>query len=142
MSAISWGVGDILTLTKLAFDIYENYIVVAFEAPESFRQLGSELASLKGVLRKIQDDASCDATSPERYEDAKKQMLERCLTASYLTLKKLDELVVRYKRIGEGEASYWKKIKWAKEQSTIEDLKAKVMVHTCNLTLCMSSIAK
>lgn len=142
MSAISWGVGDILTLTKLAFDIYENYIVVAFEAPESFRQLVSELASLKGVLRTIQDDASSDATFPERLEDAKKQMLERCLTASYLTLKKLDELVLRYRRIGDGEASFWKKLKWASEQSTIEDLKAKVMVHTCNLNLCMSTIAK
>lgn len=141
MSAISWGVGDILTLTKLAVDVYENYIVGAFEAPETFRQLVSELASLKGVLRTIQDDASSDATFPERLEDGKKQMLERCLTASYLTLKKLDALVVRYRRVGNGEASFWKKIKWASEKSTVEDLKAKVMAHRCNLTLCMSTIA-
>lgn len=142
MSGISWGVGDILTLTKLAFEIYENYIVVAFEAPETFRQLVSELASLKGVLQTIQDDASCDATFPERLGDSRKQMLEQCLTDSCLTLRKLDEMVRKYKRIGNGEASFWKKIKWASEQSTIEHLKAKVMAHTCKLNLCMSTMAK
>ena len=141
MSAISWGVGDILTLMKLAFEVYETYFVGAFEAPETFRQLITELASLKGVLRTIKDDAVCDATFPERLEDGKKQMLERCLTASYQTLKKLDEMVVRYRKVGDGEASFWKKIKWASEQSTVEDLKAKVMVHRCNLNLCMSTIA-
>ena len=142
MSGISWGVGDILALTKLAFELYENYIVVAKGAPETFRQLASELASLKGVLRTIQDDASCDATFLERLGDSKKQMLEQCLTDSCLTLRKLDDMVRKYKGIGNGEASFWKKIKWASEQSMIEDLKAKVMAHTCKLNLCMSTMAK
>lgn len=79
MSALNWGIGDLLSVTKLAWDLYHNCYLVAKEAPDEFRQLVNELASLQGVLRTLRDDVNSDKSFLERMGDNRKQMLERCL---------------------------------------------------------------
>ncbi|KAL9120549.1 MAG: hypothetical protein Q9187_002895 [Circinaria calcarea] len=139
--ALSWGVGDVLTLTKLAWDLYHNCYLVAREAPDDFRQLVSELGSLQGVLRNLRDDVNSDKSFVERLGEHRKEMLERCLSGCFDTLRKLQELVVKYRKLGINDGlQFWKKLKWAVKQGEISDLKSKIMVHTCNISLCLSSI--
>ncbi|KAI9846413.1 MAG: hypothetical protein M1837_004004 [Sclerophora amabilis] len=140
--AFDMGIGDLLAVTKLAWDLYHNCFLVAREAPEDFRQLVNELASLQGVLRTLRDDVNSDKSFLEKLGESKKDMLERCLGGCYDTLKKLEELVTKYRQLGIGGdgMQFWRKIKWVTQQRDISNLRAKVMIHTCNLSLCMSSI--
>ena len=143
MSAINWGIGDLLSVTKLAWDLYHNCYLVAREAPDDFRQLVNELASLQGVLRTLRDDVNSDKSFLERMGESRKQTLERCLESCFETLRKLQKLVIKYRELGNGDGlQFWKKFKWVTKQGEISELKSKIMVHTCNISLCMSSIGK
>ncbi len=159
MSVINWGVGDILSVAQvinsstifqrlelteqLAWDLYHNCYLVAREGPDEFRQLVNELASLQGVLRTLRDDITSDKSFLEKLGENRKQTLERCLAACFETLQKLQELVIKYRKLGIGDGvQFWRKIKWVTQQKTIANLKAKVMVHSCNLSLCITSIGK
>ncbi|KAI9754855.1 MAG: hypothetical protein M4579_004512 [Chaenotheca gracillima] len=138
----SVGVGDVLSVTKLAWNLYHTCYLVARDAPEEFRQLVNELASLQGVLRSLRDDVNSDKSFLERLGENRKDMLERCLAGCYDTLQKLEALVSRYRQLGIGGdgLQFWKRIKWVTQQRDVSNLRSKVMVHTCNLSLCMSSI--
>lgn len=141
--ALNWGVTDILAVTKLAWDLYHNCYLVAREAPDEFRQLVNELASLELVLRTLRDDISSDKSFLDRLGENRKQTLERALTTCFDTLNKIQKLVVKYRELGLSDGlQFWKRLKWVGKQSQIGDLKAKIMAHTCHISLCMSSIGK
>lgn len=141
--SFGWAASDLLAATRLAWDLYHNCYLVAREAPEEFRQLVNELASLQGVLRTLRDDVHSDKSFLERMGEQKQATLTRCINSCNATLRKLQELVIRYRKLGnEDGVQFWRKIGWVYQQSQIEDLKKKIMVHTCNLSLCMSSIGK
>ena len=126
-----------------AWDLYHNCYLVAREAPDDFRQLVNELGSLQGVLRNLRDDVHSDKSFVERLGEHRKETLERCLSACFDTLRKLQELVVKYRKLGINDGlQFWKKLKWVNKQGEISDLKSKIMVHTCNISLCLSSIGK
>ncbi|KAL8946866.1 MAG: hypothetical protein Q9222_006794, partial [Ikaeria aurantiellina] len=141
MSGLNWGVGDLLSVTKLAWDLYHKCYLVAREAPEDFRQLVNELASLQGVLRTLRDDVNSDTSFLDRLGDSRKENLERCLGSCFNTLHKLQTLVIKYRELGAGDGKqFWRKIKWVTKQGEISTLKSRIMVHNCNISLCMSSI--
>ncbi|KAL8711963.1 MAG: hypothetical protein Q9220_003659 [cf. Caloplaca sp. 1 TL-2023] len=141
MSGLNWGVGDLLSVTKLAWDLYHKCYLVAREAPEDFRQLVNELASLQGVLRTLRDDINSDTSFLDRLGDNRKENLERCLGSCFHTLHKLQTLVIKYRELGVGDGKqFWRKIKWVSKQGEILALKSRIMVHNCNISLCMSSI--
>ncbi|KAL9594479.1 MAG: hypothetical protein Q9219_007013 [cf. Caloplaca sp. 3 TL-2023] len=141
MSGLDWGVGDLLAVTKLAWDLYHNCYLVAPDAPEDFRQLVNELASLQGALRTLRDDINSDKSFLERLGDNRKDMLERCLGSCFDTLNKLQKLVPEYRELGIDDGiQFWRKLRWVGKQGQIAELKSRIMVHTCNISLCMSSI--
>lgn len=143
MSGLNWGVGDLLAVTKLAWDLYHNCYLVAREAPEDFRQLVNELASLQGVLRTLRDDVNSDKSFLERLGDSRKETLERCVGSCFDTLNRLQKLVIKYRELGVGDGKkFWTQLKWVNKQKEIADLKSRIMVNSCNLSLCMTSIGK
>ena len=141
--SFGWSAGDIFTCTKLAWDLYHNCYLVARAAPDEFRQLVNELASLQGVLRALRDDVNSDISFLEKLGEARKQTLSRCIAGCYDTLQKLQELVIKYRQLGIDDGlQFWRKIRWVTQQKDVSRLRSKIMVHTCNLSLCMSSIGK
>ena len=76
MSMLNWGIGDLLAVTKLAWDLYHNCILVAREAPDDFRQLVNELASLQACLRTLRYDVNSDKSFLDRLGENRKQTLE------------------------------------------------------------------
>ena len=141
--AFNWGVGDILAIAKMSWDLYHGCYVVARGAPDDYRQMVNELASLQGVLRTLRDDTSSDSGYLQRLDENRKEMLGRCLQSSSDTLKGLEKITVKYRQLGLSDGpQFWTKIKWSTKQKEISQLKSKIMVNTCNLSLCMSSIGK
>ncbi|KAE8362527.1 hypothetical protein BDV27DRAFT_159671 [Aspergillus caelatus] len=131
----------ILTLTKLAWDLYHNCYLITSDAPEVFKQLVNELASLQGVLRALRDDVNSNASFFDDLEEGRRNTLQRCLNACFSTLQQLKELIAQYRNLGVGDSKqFWQRVKWVAQRGQIDDLKSRIMVHTCNLSLCMSSI--
>ncbi|KAE8354898.1 hypothetical protein BDV28DRAFT_65884 [Aspergillus coremiiformis] len=132
---------DILTLTKLAWDLYHNCYLITNEAPDGFKQLVNELASLQGVLRALRDDVNSNASFFDDLEEGRRNTLQKCLDTCFKTLQQMKELISRYRTMGWGDGrQFWQRVKWITQRGQIDDLKSRVMVHTCNLSLCMSSI--
>ena len=140
--SLNWGITDLLAVTKLAWDLYHKCFLVAREAPDDFRQLVNELASLQSILRSLRDDVTSDKSFLEKMGENRKEMLERCLSACFDTLRKLERFVVKFRELGiTGDGpQFWRKLKWVFKQGEISGLRSKIMVHSCNLNLCMSSI--
>ena len=140
--SLNWGVTDLLAVTKLAWDLYHKCFLVACEAPDDFRQLVNELASLQSVLRSLRDDVTSDKSFLDKMGENRKEMLERCLVSCFDTLHKLKALVARFSELGniEDGLQFWKKLKWVFKQGEISKLRSKIMVHSANLNLCMSAI--
>lgn len=87
-------ISDTLTLTKLAFDLYEKGYVVARDAPKQFRELLDDLFLLKDVLWHIQeyviqDNAHCE------------NPVEKILKRFSHTLNGFGDLVSKYEKLGE-----------------------------------------
>lgn len=141
--SLGFGVTDIVTATKLAWDLYSKCIVVAHRAPEGFRSLLDELGGLKSILHSIREDIKADSTFVEKLGEHRKEALERCLSGCLETFRRLQELVGKYQALGSADnPNIWKKIKWVTEQSTIADLKTRIAAHTSSINLCIASIGK
>lgn len=135
---------DVLGLAKLTWDLYHTCYLVARDAPDGFRQLVNELTSLQGVLRTLRDDVNSNASFFDDLEEGRRQILVRCLSSCFDTLNRLNDLISRYQALGIGDRKrlFWQKVKWTTQRGHIEELKSKIMVHSCNISLCMSSIEK
>ncbi|KAL9050061.1 MAG: hypothetical protein Q9206_005242, partial [Seirophora lacunosa] len=129
-SGLDWGVGDILTLTKLAWDLYHKCYKVAKDAPDDFRQLVNKLASLQGVLRTLRDDANSDDSFTRRLDDSRKERLESCIQSCHDTLRNLKKLVSKYQELVVGDGKqFWRKLQWVTEKGHITDFSLSLLLH-------------
>lgn len=137
------GVVEIPALAKVTWDLYNQCQVIAKGAPTGFQKLVTELGSLQGTLSNFPDNMNSNVSFFEKMENDRKQTFERTLSTCLATLQRLKELLARLKgsETGDGKG-IWQKIKWATQRTQIEDIRSKIMVHTCNLSLCISSIGK
>lgn len=134
---------NIPALARLTWELYNQCQPVAKNAPDGFRSLVNELGSLQGALRALGDDVTSNTSFFEKMDEERKNILERCLNACFQTLQRLKALLSQYREMGIGEGKlFWQRIKWITQRTQIEDIRSKIMVHTCNLSLCVSSIGK
>lgn len=137
--ASEFGILHMRTLTKETWDLYKQCHPLTKEAPDGFRELVQELVSLQASLRGLSNDLGSDTMFFDSMSEDRKQTLERCVSACFPTLQRLKALLKRYRELGIGdENEFWLKVEWATQQTQIESIRSKIMVHTCNLTLCMS----
>lgn len=131
-------IADIPTLAKATWELYTRCNFVARNASDEFRDLVTEVGSLQANLRALNDDVGSNTPFFERMSEDRKVALERCLNTCSQTLQELKNLLRRYQDLGIGDSKHF----WWTTKSQIEELRSRVMVHTCNLSLCVSSIGK
>ncbi|CAG8101426.1 unnamed protein product [Penicillium salamii] len=137
----SFGAVDIPILAKLTWDLHNQCLALSKDGPDGFKRLVTELGSLQGTLRTFGGDSESNLSLFEKMDEDRKQTLQRSLSACFKTLHGLKELLARFQgvEIGDGH-SLWRRIKWVTQRTHVEDIRSKIMVHTCNLGLCISSI--
>ena len=142
--SLNWGITDLLAVARLSWDLYHQCFLVAREAPDDFRNLVNELATLQSVLKNLRDDVTSDKSLLEKLGENRKEMLERCLSSCFETLRKLEKFVIKFQELGvKGDGpQFWKKLRWVFKQGEISGMRSKLMVHSANINLCMSSIGK
>ncbi|KAJ5923526.1 hypothetical protein N7454_008771 [Penicillium verhagenii] len=137
----NFGIADIPALTKATWEVYNQCQIFAKDAPDGFRNLVTGLGSLQGVMRTLADDFTTNTLFFEEMNEDRRSILERCLNACFETLAWLTSLLNRYQELGISEGKvFWQKIKWATQRTQVEDIRSQLLVHTCNLNLCMSPI--
>ena len=107
--------GDILVLTKLAWNVYNVYK----DAPDSFRNISDEIKSLHEVLcevenylqqLKLQGGASWSKEKHDRLQN----ILEGCTRV----LNYLDSLFRKYQDVGSSTRArmpFWDRLRWIQE---------------------------
>jgi len=139
----SFRIVDIPILVKLTWGLHNQCLVLGKDAPDGFKKLVTELGSLQGILRTFGEDMGSTTSLFEKMDEDRKQTFQRSLGACFATLHGLEEVLARFKALDSGDGhSLWRRIKWATQRTHIEDIRSKIMVHTCNLSLCISSIGK
>lgn len=132
---------EIPALAKVTCDLYNQCQIIAKDAPTGFQKLIIELGSLQETLKALAHYVKSNESFFEKMDNDRKQTFERTLGTCLATLQRLKELLVRLKgsETGDGKG-FWQKIKWTTQRTQIEDTRAKIMVQTSNLSLCMNSI--
>ncbi|CAG8266757.1 unnamed protein product [Penicillium salamii] len=137
----SFGVVDIPILAKLTWDLHNQCLALSKDDPDGFKKLVTELSSLQGTLRTFGGDSGSDLSLFEKMDEDRKQTLQRSLSTCFKTLHGLKKLLARFQGVGISDGhSLWRRIKWVTQRTHVEDIRSKIMVHTCNLGLCISSI--
>ncbi|KAJ5616644.1 hypothetical protein N7537_001758 [Penicillium hordei] len=135
------GVVEIPALAKVTGDLYNQCQIIAKHAPTGFQKLVTKLRLLQGTLNTFADDVNSNASFFEKMDNDRKQTFERTLGTCLATLQRLKEILARLKGFETGYGKvFWQKIKWATQRTQIEDIRSRIMVQTCNLSLCISYI--
>ncbi|KAL3463908.1 hypothetical protein BJX64DRAFT_298666 [Aspergillus heterothallicus] len=132
---------DVDTVSNLTWDLYHSCHLISSGAPDGFRYLVNELASLHGTLRNVHDHLNSTSSRFAQPPQTRVQSLQPCIQACHDTLRRLKDLINDYRSLGADDGSrIWQKVEWATQRNQVEQLKSRLMVHTANLHLCMSSI--
>ncbi|KAL2863399.1 uncharacterized protein BJX67DRAFT_261294 [Aspergillus lucknowensis] len=130
---------DVHTLATVAWDLYHSCHPISTGAPDGFRQLVNELASFHAALRTLRDHLN--STAFEEQPENRARALQNCLHVCLNTLQRLKDLIGKYRDLGAGDGhQIWQRVIWVSQRGQIEQLKSRIMVHTANLHLWMSSI--
>lgn len=97
-----------------------------------------ELNSLRGVLKCIEDEINA-----RRIDESRKLAIKRAMDGTTDTLRRLEARVLKYRKLGLSHGLHlWKRLKWVGEQRNIEGFRVRIMVYTCTLNLCVSSVGE
>lgn len=137
------GIADVPALTKATWEVYNQCQAFAKDAPDGFRNLVTALGTLQGVMRTLSDEVISNTAFFENMSEARRMILERCLNGCFETLTWLTRLLNEYRESGISEGkNFWQRIKWATQRAQVENIRSKLIVHACNLSLCLSPMDK
>jgi len=119
--SFGYGVGDILAVSKLAWEVYTAYN----DAPEDFRDTSNEIKSLHITADRHKDEFQDKTLNPDE-EIQLREILQGCTNA----LGDLDRLRVKYISLGSVQGS---------SQENIAELRARL---TSNITLLNAFVAR
>ena len=133
-------VNEVISVTKLSWDLYHNCDLSTLGAPEEFRQLVQTLASLQRVLRTLCDDVTSDQSLLDRFSHYRRMALWRCMENCRETLQQLEGMMIHYRALANDDVNIWQRIPSGTEQPAISLVQARITVYSCHLNLCMSRI--
>ncbi|KAJ5579732.1 uncharacterized protein N7459_005717 [Penicillium hispanicum] len=144
--AFQISIGDVLMLSKLAWDISQAFTSGRKSAPAEFREVQNQLSSLTHALESLKSLSSmCSGQDDGTPDSSIAQILQNCRS----TLEHLEALVNKYMIIeddggssGSGEKRWreeirknWKKVRWTREGGDLTILQHHLGVHINSLNL-------
>ncbi|KAL4803420.1 hypothetical protein BDV18DRAFT_162984 [Aspergillus unguis] len=124
---------DIPSLAGLAFDLHRSCYLLSGSAPDGFKLLVTELASLQGILQVLRNSFVSNPSYLDELAEDRRVFLQRCCHGCLHTLQQLDELSTKYRHLGVGDGQIWQKVDWNIDQDQVGELRSRVMVHSANL---------
>ena len=87
-------IGDSIAVVKLAYELYNRFVIVARDAPDSLKALFGDLQRIKGVLFLVHNNPT--------YSAAVRDVLSDC----FKTLRELRDLTDKYEKLGQSSQTY------------------------------------
>jgi hypothetical protein len=161
--ALPVSIGDVIMLSKLAYQLGQAFTTGRKSAPAEFEDVRNLLYSLSTALELIVRDlpevassniSTCDNVSKKEQED---NILVHIVSNCKRTLTYLEATVAKYsileddpnqpkktrmKSWSEDIRKNWKKIVWTKEGGDLVKLKATLVAHMNSLTLAISAATR
>jgi hypothetical protein len=144
--AFQISIGDILMLSKLAWDVTQAFTSGRKSAPAEFQEVQNQLSSLTHALESLK---SLSRVSPGHDDGAPVSSIARILQNCRFTLEHLEALVNKYmiienesgpteskkRRWREEIRKNWKKVRWTREGGDLTILQHHLGVHINSLNL-------
>lgn len=99
------------------------------DAPEDFRVVSTEVASLQLVLKEVQDAVHDREMSLAKQQDLKQLV---AVAACAGVLQELEELLTKYKSLGTHSKRTWDRLRWSKDH--VESIRLRVISNSSLLT--------
>lgn len=115
--------GDFILCIQLAHRIWRE----CRDAPEDFRAVYTEVASLQLVLKEVQDAVHEREPSLSKQQDLKK-LVEACTEV----LRELENLLMKYGSLGTQSKRTWDRLRWSKDH--VESIRLRVISNSSLLT--------
>jgi hypothetical protein len=121
--SFGYSVGDFVAITTLAWRVYKS----CRQAPGSFGDIASEVASLHTVLKEAEETVFAQTLPP-----AKQDQLRVVGDGCRHVLEDLDNLVKKYQSLGTQSKRTWDRMRWGAED--ISELRTRLISNTGLLT--------
>lgn len=126
------GLGDVLLLSKLAWDVY----LTCKEASDDFRRLATEVASLHVVLK----ETEVYMNEYTELDTSRRNRLEILTSGCRGTLEDLEELLKSYSSLGTQAQRTWDRMRFGLED--LADVRSRLVSNVTMLTAFNSTLAK
>ena len=115
--------GDLILCVQLARKVWRE----CRDAPEDFRAVSTEVASLQLILKEVQD-----VVYEQELSLSKQQDLEKLVEACAEVLRELEKLLMKYKSLGTQSKRTWDRLRWSKDD--VESMRLRVISSSSLLT--------
>ncbi|GLI78411.1 hypothetical protein PoHVEF18_006725 [Penicillium ochrochloron] len=134
------GMLEVPALAKLTRKLYTQCNLIAKDTPDGFQELLPELGLLQENLRTLGDNMNSNTSFVKGINDDRRAALNQCLGACFQTLHEFQVMLHQHKvlNMGDGKGVSQSAV-WATWRSQIKHLRAQIMGHTYDLSLCLSS---
>ncbi len=120
---------DIFFCVQLARKVWKG----CREAPDDFRAVSTEVASLHLVLNEARETAN-------DLSESKREDLRRLINGCKSVLQELEALLERYKSLGTQSRRPWDRLRWGNGQ--VKDIRQRLISSTASLTSFNTSLTK
>ena len=145
--SFGFSVGDFIAAAHLAHSLYKDLYLIARKAPEEISTLLAEIGilskSIDWLVAEIQNSDSTLARSGKE----RVQLVNDVVKQTKLTLDDLDHLAKKHdfraKPMDRAKMKkIWDKIKYAREKSSVDGLKARIHHHNGLINLLLTAAGK
>lgn len=128
--SFGFGVGDIIGTGQLAFKLWKHCYQVARDAPEEFKILVSDIATLSQSLTFLGEEVNNPNSTLVRAGDDRVRMMREMIVRVDATLNELQKIANKYgqlENLSRGKMRQaWTKFKWSVDASDLDALRNKV----------------
>lgn len=142
--SFGFAIGDFIAVGQLAQSLYKDVYLVALE---ELRLLLSEMATLSQSINLLIEEVKSPTSTLIRAGESRVKMVNEMMKQANATLKDLERFAKKYD-FGDREGGRaklkrtWDKLKFAREKSSIDELRSKVQYHNGAMNLLLTSAGK
>ena len=139
--SFGYGVGDIITVSSLAWKVVQN----TRQALGQYDELTREVTSLHIVLRRLQAETPNPESWLYRIQDSERQDLDSIVNGCSHVLQDLDTILEKYSTLSEEKRSVtklWQRVRFgAGEMQDLSQIKMQITSHSSSLALFLHLIS-
>lgn len=144
--SFGFAIGDFIAVGELAHKLYKDVYKVSRSAPAEIQELAKELSVLSTSLQLLTEEAQDPQSVLVRSGESRLNMVKEMISNTKETLTKLEAYAKKHELLTDSTTSRpllrrtWDKIKFSKDASTVNSLRARISYHCGVINMLLTSI--